>query len=167
MSGPRSLVAPSAFPQPQRPVCHSLPGRYNRSDRFELELDERLEDEFDELFEDELELEFEELLDDELELELLEELELELDELLPATMISPSVRLVVWAVCVESRSTPGNEEEYSLASAAEPTSAAKPAAIALFVQFIVISSTPYENRTASSVRRSNGRCAPLFHDRDF
>ncbi|PND26181.1 hypothetical protein CN933_18585 [Sinorhizobium sp. M4_45] len=156
-------------------MCQSLPGRYSRSDRFELELDERLEDEFDELFEDELELEFEELLDDELELELLEELELELleelelelDELLPATMISPSVRPVVWAVCVEARSTPGNEEVYSLASAAEPTSAAKPAAIALFVQFFVISSTPYENRTASSVRRSNGRCAPLFHDRDF
>lgn len=113
-------------------------------------MDERLEDEFDELFEDELELEFEELLDDELELELLEELELELleelelelDELLPATMISPSVRPVVWAVCVEARSTPGNEEVYSLASAAEPTSAAKPAAIALFVQFFVISSTP-------------------------
>lgn len=123
-------------------MCQSLPGRYSRSDRFELELDERLEDEFDELFEDELELEFEELLDDELELELLEELELELDELLPATMISPSVRPVVWAVCVEARSTPGNEEVYSLASAAEPTSAAKPAAIALFVQFFVISSTP-------------------------
>ncbi len=85
MSGPRSLVAPSTFPQSQRPVCHSLPGRYDRSDRFELELDERFEEEFDELFEDELELEFEELLDEELELELLEELELELDELLPAT----------------------------------------------------------------------------------
>ncbi|WP_457813283.1 hypothetical protein [Sinorhizobium meliloti] len=71
-------------------------------------MDERFEEEFDELFEDELELEFEELLDEELELELLEELELELDELLPATMISPSVR-PVWAVCVEVRSTPGNK----------------------------------------------------------
>jgi hypothetical protein len=130
-------------------------------------LDERFEDEFDELFVDELELEFEELLDDELELELLEELELELDELLPATMISPSVRPVVCAVSVEARSTPGNEEGYSLASAVEPTNAAKPAAIAFFVQFFVISSTPYENRTAASVRRSNGRCAPLFHDRNF
>ncbi|RVE89886.1 hypothetical protein CN238_12630 [Sinorhizobium meliloti] len=159
MSGPRSLVAPSTFPQSQRPVCHSLPGRYDRSDRFELELDERFEEEFDELFEDELELEFEELLDD--------ELELELDELLPATMISPSVRPVVWAVCVEARSTPGNEVAYSLASAAEPTNAARPAAIALFVQFFVISSTPCENRTGSSVRRSNGRCALLFHDRNF
>ncbi|MDW9375091.1 hypothetical protein GOC57_13165 [Sinorhizobium meliloti] len=166
MSGPRSLVAPSTFPQSQRPVCHSLPGRYDRSDRFELELDERFEEEFDELFEEELELEFEELLDDELELELLEELELELDELLPATMISPSVR-PIWAVCVEVRSTPGNKGAYSLASAAEPTNAARPAAIALFVQFFVISSTPCENRTGSSVRRSNGRCAPLFHDRNF
>ncbi|WP_164817806.1 hypothetical protein [Sinorhizobium meliloti] len=122
-------------------------------------MDERFEEEFDELFEDELELEFEELLDD--------ELELELDELLPATMISPSVRPVVWAVCVEARSTPGNEVAYSLASAAEPTNAARPAAIALFVQFFVISSTPCENRTGSSVRRSNGRCALLFHDRNF
>ncbi|MCK3803546.1 hypothetical protein [Sinorhizobium meliloti] len=137
-------------------------------------MDERFEEEFDELFEDELELEFEELLDEELELELLEELELELleelelelDELLPATMISPSVR-PVWAVCVEVRSTPGNKGAYSLASAAEPTNAARPAAIALFVQFFAISSTPCENRTGSSVRRSNGRCAPLFHDRNF
>ncbi|WP_018010714.1 hypothetical protein [Sinorhizobium medicae] len=55
-------------------------------------MDERFELEFEELFEDELELEFEELFEDELELELVDEFELELDELLPATMISPSGR---------------------------------------------------------------------------
>ncbi|WP_342241470.1 hypothetical protein [Inquilinus sp. OTU3971] len=60
-----------------------------------LELEELFELELDELFEDELELEFDELFEDEFELELLEELELEFDELLPATMIVPSLRLVM------------------------------------------------------------------------
>ncbi|NRP72288.1 hypothetical protein ILFOPFJJ_03185 [Ensifer psoraleae] len=62
---------------------------------------------FEELFEDELGLEFEELLEDELELELLDEFELELDELLPATMISPSLRPAVCAVCLGEFSTSG------------------------------------------------------------
>ncbi|MGK9168137.1 hypothetical protein KXR53_17640 [Inquilinus limosus] len=52
-------------------------------DEFELELLEEFELELL----DELELEFDELFDD--------ELELELDELLPATMIAPSLRLVM------------------------------------------------------------------------
>ncbi|CAN7691601.1 hypothetical protein LJR257_005343 [Ensifer adhaerens] len=49
--------------------------------------DDEFELEFDELFDEELELEFDELFDDEFELELLDELE----ELLPATMIVPSL----------------------------------------------------------------------------
>lgn len=105
-------------------------------------MDERFELEFEELFEDELELEFEELFEDELELELLEEFELELDELLPATMISPSVRPEVWAVCVGARSISANAEACSLASAAEPTNAARPVAIAVLIQFLVMPFTP-------------------------
>ncbi|MGK9235551.1 hypothetical protein KXS07_28135 [Inquilinus limosus] len=58
---------------------------------FEDELELELFDEFELELLDELELEF----DDEFELELFEELELELDELLPATMIAPSLRLVM------------------------------------------------------------------------
>lgn len=67
-----------------------MPERYERSEPFELELDELFDDEFElefeELFDEELELEFDELLDDEFELELLDELE----ELLPATMMVSS-----------------------------------------------------------------------------
>ncbi|WOS64998.1 hypothetical protein [Sinorhizobium fredii] len=96
-------------------------------DLFEDEFEDELELEFEELFEDELELEFEELFDDELELELLEEFELEFDELLPATMISPSVRPVACAFCLDEFSTSGRVSGCSLASAACPTNAARPA----------------------------------------
>lgn len=58
-------------------------------------MDELFEDELELELLDELELEFDELFEDEFELELFEELELEFDELLPATMIAPSLRLVV------------------------------------------------------------------------
>jgi hypothetical protein len=65
-----------------------------RSELFEFEFEEL----FDEEFEFELLEEFDELFDDEFELELLDELELELldefDELLPATIMEPSLRLV-------------------------------------------------------------------------
>lgn len=85
-----------------RPDRCERPERSERSDpldelfddEFELELFDEFELEFDELLEDEFELD----LLDEFELELLDELELELldefDELLPATMIEPSPRLV-------------------------------------------------------------------------
>jgi hypothetical protein len=102
----------------------------------------------EELFEEELEFEFDELLDeefefellDEFELELLEELELEfddefefefddefeleLDELLPATVIVPSLRL---AWMVEVRSTSGVAAGCSFACAEAPATAATPA----------------------------------------
>lgn len=95
-----------------------------RSEPFELE--------FDELFEDELEFElldeFDELFEDEFELELLEELELELleefDELLPATMMEPSPRLVA---VLAGRSTSIAGAVYCLASAAVPATAVIPA----------------------------------------
>ena len=113
-----------------------------------LELDELFEDEFElefeELFEDEFELEFEELFEDELELELLDELELELDELLPATMISPSERLVPWALSLDVLSTSGNARGCSLASAAEPTNAARPAASTVLMQFFIMPITPLQ-----------------------
>lgn len=54
---------------------------------FELELDEPFDDELELELLDELELEFDELFED--------EFELEFDELLPATMIVPSLRLVM------------------------------------------------------------------------
>ncbi len=80
-----------------------------------------------ELF-DEFELEFDELFEDELELELLEELELELleefDELLPATMMEPSPRLVA---VLAGRSTSIAVAVYCLASAAVPATAVIPA----------------------------------------
>jgi hypothetical protein len=98
----------------------------------------------EELFEDELELEFEfefdELLDEEFEFELLEEFELELllefefefddefelelDELLPATMIVPSLRP---ASTVDARSTSIGAVWCSLACAEAPATAATPA----------------------------------------
>lgn len=62
---------------------------------FELEFDEPFEDELELELLDELELELDELFEDEFELELFEEFELELDELLPATMMVPSLRLVM------------------------------------------------------------------------
>jgi len=89
---------------------------------------------------EELELEFEELLDDEFELELLEEFELEfdelfedelldeLDELLPATMIEPSLL----AVFAPTRFISGAGAEYCFASAAVVASAATPAISADF-----------------------------------
>ncbi|WP_046117395.1 hypothetical protein [Ensifer aridi] len=132
-------------------------------------MDELFEDEFElefeELLEDEFELEFEELFEDELELELLDELELELDELFPATMISPSLRPVVRTDCLDNLS-PSANEGCSLASAAEPTNAARPAARAVVIHFFVMPITPLQNRTCSSVRWSNGRCATLFHHED-
>ncbi len=125
--------------------------------------------EFDELFEDEFELElfdeFDELLLDEFELELLEEFELEfdepfddeLDELLPATMMEPS--LLATLVCGRS----GAVEEYSFASAAVVASAATPATSAdLNFQCLVMAVTPLF-RTALAVRGSNGTGGSLFH----
>jgi hypothetical protein len=87
-----------------------------------------LEEELElELF-DEFELEFDELFEDELELELLEEFELELleefDELLPATMMEPSPRLVA---VLAGRSTSIAVAGYCLASAAVPATAVIPA----------------------------------------
>jgi hypothetical protein len=128
--------------------------------------DDEFEFEFEELFEDEFEFEFEELFEDELELELLDELELELDELFPATMISPSLRPVVWVDCLDDLS-PSGIGGCSLASAAEPSNAARPAARAVLIQFFVMPITPLLNRTCSSVRWSNGRCSSLFHHEDF
>jgi hypothetical protein len=114
-------------------------------------LDELFEDEFElefeELFEEEFELEFEELFEDEFELELLDELELELDELLPATMISPSVRPVAWLLCLCELAPSGSICGCGLASAAEPTNAANPAASAVFTQFLIMPITPHLDRT--------------------
>lgn len=102
---------------------HRQPPR-GRSELFEFEFEEL----FDEEFELELLEEFDELFDDEFELELLDELELELldefDELLPATMIDPSLRLVAVLDC-RSMSIAG--PECCLASAAVLATAAIPA----------------------------------------
>ncbi|ABR63918.1 hypothetical protein GOC91_06175 [Sinorhizobium medicae] len=57
-------------------------------------------------------------------------------------MISPSVRPEVWAVCVGARPISANAEACSLASAAEPTNAARPVAIAVLIQFLVMPFTP-------------------------
>ncbi|GLS34263.1 hypothetical protein SAMN04488498_109132 [Mesorhizobium albiziae] len=91
-------------------------------------MDELFDDEFELELLDEFELEFDELFDDEFELELLDELELELldefDELLPATMIAPSLRLVAVPA---GRSTSIDGAVYGLACAAVPATAAIPA----------------------------------------
>lgn len=93
-----------------------------RSELFEFE------ELFDEEFEFELLEEFDELFDDEFELELLDEFELELldelDELLPATTIDPSLRLVAVLDC-RSMSIAG--PECCLASTAVLATAAIPA----------------------------------------
>ncbi len=109
-------------------------------------MEELFEEEFEERFDDEFEFEFDELFEDELELELLDEFELELDELLPATMIAPSLRLV------DCFPTSGCIVVYSLAcTAAEPASAATPATRAvLSFQGLFMPTTPFENRTGSS-----------------
>lgn len=102
----------------------------------------------EELFDDEFEFELLEELElellDEFELELLDELELELDELLPATMIEPSLRLVI----VDGRSTSGAAAEYSFASTAVLASAAMPATRAdLSFQCLVMVVTPFSDGT--------------------
>ncbi|MGO1080451.1 hypothetical protein [Inquilinus sp. CA228] len=96
--------------------------------------------ELEELFEDELEFEFDELLDEEFEFELLlefelelllefelefdDEFELELDELLPATVIVPSLRP---ATAVDMRSTSIGAAWCSFACAEAPATVATPA----------------------------------------
>ena len=99
-----------------------------RSRPFEFEFDELFDDEFEFELLDEFELEFDELFEDEFEFELLDELELELfdelDELLPATMIDPSLRPVA-VLAGRSMSIAG--AECSLASAAVLATAAIPA----------------------------------------
>lgn len=125
-----------------------------RSEPLELELEELFDDEFELELLEEFELEFDEVFDeefdDELELELLEELELEFDELLPATMNSPSVRFV----CVggtDGFSASGSVSGCSLASAAKPANAPRPAMSAvLSFQCFVMPFTPLEMRTGSS-----------------
>lgn len=103
-------------------------------------MDELFDDEFEFELLDEFELEFDELLDDELELELLDELELELDELLPATMIEPSLRLVIAAGGNSTSDAAG----YSLACAAVLASAAIPPISAdLSFQYLVMVVTPF------------------------
>jgi hypothetical protein len=91
-------------------------------------LDELFDDEFELELLDELELEFDELFEEEFELELLDEFELELldelDELLPATMTEPSLRLVAVSA---SRSTSIAGIEYCFASAAPVAIPAMPA----------------------------------------
>lgn len=102
-------------------------------------LDERFEELFDELFEErldeefelefelELELEFEEEFELELDEEFELELELEFDELLPATTKLPSLRLVVDGA---GRSISGAMRGYSMACAAGPAKAVRPASAA-------------------------------------
>jgi hypothetical protein len=104
---------------------------------------------------DELEFEFDELLElellEEFEFELLEEFELEFDEpfedelldefeeLLPATMIDPSLLAVFAPTCLTS----GAAAEYCLASTAVVASAATPATRAdLNFQYFVMGVTP-------------------------
>jgi hypothetical protein len=91
-------------------------------------LDELFDDELEFELLDELELEFDELFEEEFELELLDEFELELldefDELLPATMMEPSFRLVAAS---EDRSTSIAGIEYCFASAAPVAIPATPA----------------------------------------
>ncbi len=86
----------------------------------EFEFDELLDEEFE--FELLLEFELELLL--ELELEFDDEFELELDELLPATVIVPSLRP---AMAVDVRSTSIGAAWCSLACAEAPATAATPA----------------------------------------
>ena len=99
----------------------------------------------EELFDDEFELEFDdefelELLD-ELELELFDEFELELDELLPATMMAPSLRA---AVTWDGRSASGAKAGFSLACPAVPASTAMPATrVDLSFQCLVMVVTPF------------------------
>ena len=89
------------------------------------------------------------MLDDEVELELLDELELEMDELLPATMKEPSLRL---AIVAGGRSTSA-AAGYSLACAAVLASAAIPATSAeLSFHCLVMVVTPFSDRT--------GTCGP-------
>jgi hypothetical protein len=100
-------------------------------DEFELEFEELLEDEFEFELLDEFELEFDELFDD----ELLDEL----DELLPATMIDPSLLATFARGCSKSGAT----VEYALASAAVVARAAAPATSAdLNFQYLVMAVTP-------------------------
>jgi hypothetical protein len=111
-----------------------------RSELFEFEFEEL----FDEEFEFELLEEFDELFDDEFELELLDELELELldelDELLPATMMDPSLRLVAVLDC-RSMSIAG--PECCLASTAVLATAAIPATrTEVNLLYFVIAVTP-------------------------
>jgi hypothetical protein len=100
-------------------------------DELELEFDELLEDEFELELLDEFELEFEELFED----ELLDEFE----ELLPATMIDPSLLATFARGC----SVSGATEEYAFASADVAARAATPATRADFnFQCLVIAVTP-------------------------
>jgi hypothetical protein len=123
-----------------------------RSELFEFELEELLDDEFEFELLDELELEFDEPLDDEFELELLDELELEFDEplddelelefeeLLPATMKEPSLWLDIAA---GGRSVSGAPAGDSFACAVVLASAAIPAtSVDLSFQCLVMVVTP-------------------------
>ena len=128
--------------------------------------------ELEELFEDELELEFDELLEDEFEFELLDEFELELllefelefddefelelDELLPATVIVPSVRP---ARAVDVRSTSIEATWCSFACAEAPATAATPAIRAdISFPYLIMLCAPVRLDRAS-VRRGE-RAAP-------
>ncbi len=137
----------------QRQPRHLPPRPELFDEEFELELLEELEFEFDELLLEEFELE----LLEEFELEFDEPFDEELDELLPATMMEPSLLAIL--VCGRS----GAVEEYSFASAAVVASAATPATSAdLNFQCLVMAVTPLF-RTALAVRGSNGTGGSLFH----
>jgi hypothetical protein len=126
-------------------------------------LDELFDDEFELELLDEFELELDELFDDEFELELLEEFELELldefDELLPATMIAPSLWLVTM---LAGRSASIDGAAYGFACAAVPATAAIPATradanILELIMDLLLCIGP------GVARRSNGRGPTLFH----
>lgn len=116
-------------------------------DEFELELLDEFELELDELFEEELELEL--LEEFELEFDELfeDEFELELDELLPATMMAPSLLLVMWG---RGRSTSGDVAAYSRACAPVAASAVMPATAEASFQYRFIAVTPFPGRTGCS-----------------
>lgn len=127
----------------------------------------------EELFEDELEFEFDELLDEEFEFELLlefelelllefefefdDEFELELDELLPATVMVPSLRP---ATAVDVRSTSIGAAECSFACAEAPATAATPAIRAdISFPYLVMVYAPVRLDRAS-VRRGERAASP-------
>lgn len=119
-NGGRSAPVPYCSQRQDRPpqLLELLDERFE--ELFDELFEERLDEEFELEFDEEFELEFELELDEEFELEL----ELEFDELLPATTKLPSLRLVVDGA---GRSISGAMRGYSMACAAGPAKAVRPA----------------------------------------